>query len=117
MGRIFFDTEQFDTLSSNIDDIKSSLNTMKTKVEGFDVPSVWYDWFSYKNYLDDKYKDSNSSNLCGNIIDSINNCDEVLNWLSSAKTNLGTFSEDAVSSFTDIEVPEIKTRSSIVVSK
>lgn len=117
MGRIFFDTDELDKLSSEVDDIKSSFDTMKTTVENFDVPSVWYDWFYYRSYLDDNYRYISDSNLYKSVMNARDDCKGVLSWIAACKTNLTTFSDDAESSFSDIEVTELKTRASIVVAK
>ena len=115
MGRIFFDTDELQNLDTELDSIDGSLSGMMTKVRNFDVPSVWYDWFSQRKFLDDAYCDSGVSNLYREIRKGKNCCDEVEEWVRDCRINLSTFSSEAESSFKKIEDIDLKPRGSIVV--
>lgn len=117
MGRIFFDTDELENLDAELDGIDTDLVGMMNKVRNFDVPSVWYDWFSQRKFLDDAYCDSGVSNLYREIRKAKNCCDEIEEWIKDCKTNLNAFSSDAESSFNKIEDIDLKPRGSIVVCK
>jgi len=117
MAKIFFDTDELEGLESILDDISSSLSSMMEKVCEFDVPSVWYDWFSQKQFLDDSYRDSGSPNLYRGISDAKNSCSEIEKWIGNCKKNFKSFSDNLVTSIDSIEDVDLKPRESIVVSK
>ena len=117
MGRIFFDTDELENLDVELDGIDADLSGMMNRVRNFDVPSVWYDWFSQRKFLDDAYCDSGVSNLYRGIRTSKNHCDDIEEWLKECRKNLKNFSEEAERSFSKIEDIDLKPRSSIVICK
>jgi len=117
MGKIYFDTEELEVLSSELDTISSNLNDIMDQIKNFDVPNVWFDWFSQRKFLDDSYADNSSSNLYRSVRNCKTQCDSVRELVNDCKDNLNLFSSEMEQSFSKIEDVDLKPRGSIVILK
>ena len=109
MAKVYFDSDKLNSdFLGYLDSLKTSLKNAKSIASSFDVPSVYYDYFRYKSYL---------QSLDSDITTIITNAESIETWVKSSIKSYQTFSDNAVESFNKIEDIEIKPRESIVIAR